>query len=257
MAYRDLRDTREVLRGWMREFHQPSLCLAELVARKQKETLKLVQKSKQDFYQKIASEANVQNVWQIRNWTIQKRTVTSPPILMGDDSPPATSHEEKCTILQKHLFPDPPALPDEPQIDLSPKPDDIGYMPVTKREVRDAIFSAAQLNALGISGLTGHAWRWGWNVLQEEIFNLLRLAADSGYHPSNWRTSIAVAIQKLNQDYSLPQSYRLIQLLEVIGKALEQVQARCLAYIAAKYNLIPPTHFGGIPGKSAQDALDE
>ncbi len=32
MAYRDLRDTREVLRGWMREFHWPSLFLTELVA---------------------------------------------------------------------------------------------------------------------------------------------------------------------------------------------------------------------------------
>ncbi len=53
----------------------------------------------------------------------------------------------------------------------------------------------------------------------------------------------------------LPQSYRLIQLLEVIGKVLEQVQARQLAYIAAKYKLIPPTHFGEVPGKSAQDAL--
>ncbi len=28
-----------------------------------------------------------------------------------------------------------------------------------------------------------------------------------------------------------------------------------MAYITAKYSLIPPTHFGGIPGKSAQDAL--
>ena len=78
---------------------------------------------------------------------------------------------------------------------------------------------------------------------------------DSGYHPKAWRTLIAVAIQKPNRDYSQPRSYRLIQLLEVIGKALERIQARRLAYIAAKYNLVPPTHFGGVPGKSAQDAL--
>ncbi len=65
------------------------------------------------------------------------------------------------------------------------------------------------------------AWRWGWSILHKEIFNLLRLAADSGYHPTVWRTLITVAIQKPNRDYSLPRSYRLIQLLEVIGKALE------------------------------------
>ena len=30
---------------------------------------------------------------------------------------------------------------------------------------------------------------------------------------------------------------------------------RWLAFLAAKYKLIPPTHYGGIPGRSAQDAL--
>ncbi len=98
-------------------------------------------------------------------------------------------------------------------------------------------------------------WRWGWSVLHEEIFNLLRLAADSRYHPKKWRTSITIAIQKLNCDYTLPCSYRLIQLLEVLGKALERAQVRWLAYIAAKYSFIPPSHYRGIPGKSAQDAL--
>src|SRR5260221_10321944 len=217
--------------------------------------LKMVQKTKREFYQKIASEANVQNIWQIRNWTKQKITSASPPIHTGDDSPPATSHAEKCNVLRKHLFPNSPTLPGEPPIDLTPKPEDIEYVPVTKREARDAIFTAAQLNTPGISGLTGRAWRWAWSILHEEIFNLLRLAADSGHHPMTWRTSIAIAIQKPNRDYSLPRSYRLIQLLEVIGKALERVQARRLAFIAAKYSLIPPTHFGGVPGKSAQDAL--
>ncbi len=90
-----------------------------------------------------------------------------------------------------------------------------------KREIRDAIFTVAQLNAPGISSLTGRAWCWGWSILHKEIYNLLRLAADSSYHPTTWRTSIAVMIQKPNCDYSLPHSYRLIQLLEVIGKALE------------------------------------
>src|SRR5258708_25206402 len=166
-------------------------------------------------------EANAQNVWKLRDWTRPKRTIASPPLHTGNNSPPAITHEEKCQVLHKHLFPDPATLPEEPLINLTPDPEDIEYNPITKREVRDAIFTAAQLNAPGISGLTGHTWRWGWGVLHEEIYNLLRLAADSRYHPQAWRTSIAVAIQKPNCDYSLPRLYRLIQLLEVIGKALE------------------------------------
>ena len=58
-AYRDLRDTREVLKGWMREFHCPSLYLAEQVTQKQKTTLKLIQKTKRDYYQKLVVDTNV------------------------------------------------------------------------------------------------------------------------------------------------------------------------------------------------------
>jgi len=49
-VYKDLRGLREVLRGWMRESHCPSLFLADQVSQKHKETLKLVWKSKQDYY---------------------------------------------------------------------------------------------------------------------------------------------------------------------------------------------------------------
>ena len=91
--------------------------------------------------------------------------------------------------------------------------------------------------------------------MEEKIFHLIRLCADLGYHPKAWRMAIAVAIQKPNRDYSNPRSYRLVQLLEVLGKMLERLQARRLLYIAAKYYLFPSTQYGGISSRSAQDAV--
>src|SRR5258708_38756785 len=76
------------------------------------------------------------------------------------------------------------------------------------------------------------------------MYHLIRLCARMGYHPREWRTSIAVALQKPKRDYSLPGSYRLIQLLEVLGKVLEWVQAQRLAYIAARHNLFPSSQLG-------------
>ncbi len=117
------------------------------------------------------------------------------------------------------------------------------------------IFTVAQLNAPRLSGLTGRAWRWAWEVLKEAMYNLIRLCADSGYHPKSWRTSITVALQKPNRDYSKPRSYRLIQLLKVLGKTLERLQACRLSYYTAKYKLFPSTQYSGISGQSAQDAV--
>ncbi len=70
-----------------------------------------------------------------------------------------------------------------------------------------------------------------------------------------WHTSIAVALQKPKRDYSLPRSYCLIQLLEVLRKVLEHVQAQILTHITSKHNLFPSSQFGGILGRSAEDAL--
>lgn len=56
------------------------------------------------------------------------------------------------------------------------------------------------------------------------------------------------------KDYSLPRSYRLIALLECLGKVLESVQARRLAHYAVTLGLVPETQFGGVPGRSVEDA---
>src|SRR5260370_32077436 len=91
------------------------------------ETLKLVQKTKQKYYQKIATEANAQNIWQLRDWTRCKKMFTSPPISMGDNTPPPTTHKQKYLILSNHLFPEPPPLPEEPTIHLTPNNEDTEY----------------------------------------------------------------------------------------------------------------------------------
>src|SRR5260370_10251463 len=186
---------------------------------------------------------------------LNSRTYTSPPMDRGEGVTPAISHSQKCEVLQKHLFPEPPNLEDKPALDLSHNPEDLKYTSITKREVKDAIFSAAQLNAPGISGLMGRAWRWAWNIMEDTIYNLVRLCTNSGYHPKAWRMSIAVALQKSNRDYTKPHLYRLIQLLDVLGKMLDRAQAWRLTYLAAKYKLFPSTQYGGITGRSAQDAV--
>ena len=56
---------------------------------------------------------------------------------------------------------------------LDENPEDIAYNSVTKREVKDAIFTATQLNAPGISSLTGRAWRWAWDIIEDPLYNLV------------------------------------------------------------------------------------
>jgi len=63
-----------------------------------------------------------------------------------------------------------------------------------------------------------------------------------------------VAIPKPGKrDKSNPRSYRLIALLSVLGKGLERLVARRLAWVAVREKVLHPQQFGALPGRSATD----
>ena len=57
------------------------------------------------------------------------------------------------------------------------------------------------------------------------------------------------------RDYSEPKAYRPIALLETIGKALETILAKRIAYLAETYHLLPRVHMGGRRCTSTEHAV--
>ena len=71
-----------------------------------------------------------------------------------------------------------------------------------------------------------------------------------------WKTFITVVIQKPGKSrYDIPKSYRPIALLNTMGKLLTVIIAEQLSFYTEKYNLLPPTHFGGRPARATNDAI--
>ena len=67
-----------------------------------------------------------------------------------------------------------------------------------------------------------------------------------GYHPLCWRTGLGVVLKKLNKpDYSLPKSYRIIILLNCLGKIAEKIVANRLAYLGENSSLLDTEQIGG------------
>ncbi|KAI5834854.1 hypothetical protein K523DRAFT_222860, partial [Schizophyllum commune Tattone D] len=74
--------------------------------------------------------------------------------------------------------------------------------------------------------------KWAWPEATEQIATLVRLCVRLGHHPRSWRRAVAVALRKPRKpDYSKPRAYRLITLLECMGKVVEKVMAKRLAFI--------------------------
>ena len=54
--------------------------------------------------------------------------------------------------------------------------------------------------------------------------------------------SITVVLSKPEKDYFIPKGYRSIALLNIIGKTMEFILAKRIAYLAEIYHLLPVTH---------------
>ena len=81
------------------------------------------------------------------------------------------------------------------------------------------------------------------------------LLLNKGYHPKVWKQATGFILKKSNKpDYSLPKAYRVISLLNCLGKVSERIFARRLSYLAETTILLHPSQIGGRLKKSAIDA---
>jgi hypothetical protein len=90
------------------------------------------------------------------------------------------------------------------------------------------------------------------------FYELYSKLIEKGYHLKQWREAIGVILRKENtekkRDYSLPKSYRVISLLNCLGKVAEKVIATRLSYLAETSDLLFPGQIGGRRARSAIDA---
>lgn len=57
------------------------------------------------------------------------------------------------------------------------------------------------------------------------------------------------------ENYSIPKAYRPISLLSCLGKGLERLIARRLAWTVVDLGILAPQHFGALPKRSATDLV--
>ena len=77
-----------------------------------------------------------------------------------------------------------------------------------------------------MNGLSGRVMKelWGVEWGKEVIIWVVEKSLSLGYVPRQFRDGVGVVMRKPNkEDYSLPSSYRVINLLDVWGKCLERV----------------------------------
>ena len=76
----------------------------------------------------------------------------------------------------------------------------------------------------------------------EALFRIYSTLFNLGYHPRCWRKAKGVILKKPSKpDYSIPKAYRVISLLNCLGKVLERLVARRLGALAEILDLLYPS----------------
>jgi hypothetical protein len=127
---------------------------------------------------------------------------------------------------------------------------------MTEKEVGDAIRTASPLKAPGPDSIANRALQAGTALIATHLTGVFNQSLRLGYCPAHFRESITVVLRKPGEDnYTAPKAYRLIALLNTIGKAMDAVIARRLSYLAETHYMLPATYVGGRKMRSTEHAL--
>ena len=109
---------------------------------------------------------------------------------------------------------------------------------VNRDEIKETIFSSSTKSAAGPDGISYLIIQKAFNIIETRFVKLYSKLIQYGYHPICWREATGVILKKPNRNASLPKSYRVISLLNCLGKISEKIIARRLVHLANTSNII-------------------
>jgi hypothetical protein len=169
----------------------------------------------------------------------------------------ALSFKEKSEAFLSTLFPKPPATDPPNWEDYQPSPK-WEWPNIELEEIRTAIFCSSIKKAPGPDQISFKIIQQAFLAMPDIFYRIYSKLIEKGYHPKQWREAIGVILRKENtekkRDYSMPKAYRVISLLNCLGKVAEKIIATRLSHLAETTDLLFSEQIGGRRARSAIDA---
>src|SRR5438034_6891348 len=166
----------------------------------------------------------------------------------------AITFQNKCDAFLKTLFIKPPEST-EPVWTNYQESDNWIWPEVTKNEIKTAIFTSSTKKAAGPDTISFLILQKIYSTLEERFYKLYKALIQFGYHPKCWKEAMDVILRKGNRKAIIPKSYRVVSLLNCMGKVAEKIIATRLSYIAETTDLLEINQIGDRKQKSAIDAV--
>src|SRR5438034_6051093 len=162
--------------------------------------------------------------------------------------------QKKCNAFLKTLFIKSPESIEPSWADYQ-ESDDWIWPEVTRDEIKTAIFTSSIKKAAGPDSISFLILQKIYSVLEERFYKLYKALIQFGYHSKCWKEAVGVVLRKGNRKATISKSYRVVSLLNCMGKVAEKIIATRLSYIAETSDLLDSDQMSDRRQKSAIDAV--
>lgn len=229
-----------------------TLSLFEDMRRKRRMWTRTIEKAKSTHWREFLDKASERHLWKAASYMSPRDSYGNVPALKVDSEEVSDNHD-KARVFRETFF---PQMIEPSEETPTQRREEIPWEPITELEVQKALRAAKATTAPGEDSIPTLVWKQLWKYIGKMITNIFTASIELGYYPNQWKRARIVIIRKDGKpDYTIPEAYRPISLLNTLGKLLEAVMAKRLSFYAETYGLLPDTQFGGRPGRNTEQAL--
>lgn len=212
-----------------------------------------VKKAKMDHWNQFLQKEDPKSIFKAMKYT-SKSKVQRMPLIKDPIRGPQSTFDGKCKAFRTALFPPPPEAT-EAEWENYKESDRWEWPALTKVELEHACSSKIKSRSPGPDAITQDIITKAYEAIPDVFFKIYTPLINIGYHPAAWRQATGAILPKVGKpDYSVPKAFRIITLLNCLGKVSERIIAQRLGYLAETTDLLHHTQMGGRVKRSAIDA---
>ncbi|KAI0992584.1 hypothetical protein K3495_g15601, partial [Podosphaera aphanis] len=213
-----------------------------------------VKAAKREHWRKQIEKANTDaQVFKVMQWAKPKIGRDPPPLKIAEDrwiSDPL----ERAEALRDTLLTRFDATRDLSTWE-SEQPESIPWSPTLSLEDVTSSTLGTGDKSPGSDKITVRLLRACWSAIGDQVKTIFQACLEHGHFPSAFRVAEVILLPKPGRDLTTAKGWRPISLLSCLGKGLERLVAKRMAWLAIKHRVIPQQLFGALPGRSAVDLV--
>ena len=127
---------------------------------------------------------------------------------------------------------------------------------ISQEQIRRQLKRLKPFKAPGPDGIPNIVLTRCADLLVDRLWYIFNAILEKEVYYTLWKHFTTVVLRKPGKPrYDTPKAYRPIALLNTLGKLMTAVVAEQLTFYMERHALLPPNHFGGLPGRTTTDAL--